>query len=90
MNDGKDKALKTEDRAKVNTNINPEKLLESLGIGDYLIDWDEKTIFLNRRDMNKVAVSFDKFIPVTQAAYGVYAVGWWFSCEKEGVIDCER
>lgn len=70
-----EKALKSEDRSR-EISINPERLLESLGIDEYKVDWDKKTVCLSRQALETVAARFDK--KMINNVEGIWAAGWWW------------
>jgi hypothetical protein len=70
-----EKALKSEDRSR-EISIDPERLLESLGIDEYKINWNEKAVYLSRQVLEIVAFKFDKRL--INGAKGIWVAGWWW------------
>lgn len=69
-----EKALKSEDRSRTMPFVNPVKVLESLGIDSFSIDWENKIVYTIQPYFRKLANHFGK--PIAQQAVGFVAYGW--------------
>lgn len=71
-----EKALKSEDRTIEVQGINPSKVLESLGIDSYSIDWEQRRVYLvSTQDLKKLCKEFDKQC-LDDNVSGIIAFGW--------------
>ena len=69
--------LKSEDRRRQSLEIDPVKVLESLSIDNYRIDWKEKGVYVSHDALKILAKCFDK----NKKTEGFFAAGWWFKRE---------
>lgn len=69
--------LKSEDGRRQSLEIDPVKVLESLSIDNYRIDWKEKEVYVSRDALKILANCYDKNKKTTC----FFAAGWWFKQE---------
>lgn len=73
-----EKVLKSEDRQPVHyESVNPEKILERLGINNYHIDYPKRIVKIEHyEDWQRVVADLDAWLCKNSIAF--YAAGWWW------------